>query len=88
VGVEIQHYHNKEAADPRGESDHYILDAKKVIEAWVRGAKCITRPQIIKIITTNIPERVRQERQIPDAQTLLANFIQDGTLIPYWVNAE
>lgn len=49
VGFEVQFFEDEESANPQREWHHTILDAKKIVQGWVRNMHFITLPQIIAI---------------------------------------
>lgn len=50
VGTEVQFFDTEDEPNPTGVAHHSILDAKKIIQWWYRGAHIITGKQISEVI--------------------------------------
>lgn len=50
IGTEIQFFNTEDDPNPKGAAHHSILDAKKIIQWWYRGAHIITGKQIAGVI--------------------------------------
>ncbi len=89
IWYEMQYFENEWDAHPKWFTSHYVLDASKVLEWWIEGAKMITKLQIYEVFNKNIPDDIREENKIPEKNSdILSYYINTGLLIPETLESE